>query len=65
MKKIINKLTIFLFLLTIFILPNSVFAYSDKLILGGENIGIEVRSKGVLVVGFYNVGDTSPEFWQV
>ena len=60
MKKIINKLTIFLFLLTIFILPNSVFAYSDKLILGGENIGIEVRSKGVLVVGFYNVGDTSP-----
>ena len=58
-KKILNKLSIFM-LLTFLSMPNAVFAYTDKVILGGENIGIEVNSKGVLVVGFYNVNNTSP-----
>lgn len=49
-----NKLHIFaLFLL--FILPLNVFAYSDYIIPGGSTVGIEVNSKGVLVVGFYKV----------
>lgn len=38
----------------ILLLPISVFAY-DKVIPGGETIGIEVHSNGVLVVGFYKV----------
>lgn len=39
------------------ILPLNVFAYSKNLIPGGETIGIEVHSDGVLVVGFYKVND--------
>lgn len=45
----------FLLLLTLF--PSIVFAYSNKIILGGENIGIKINSKNVLVVGFYKVED--------
>ena len=49
-----NKLQkVFLFLLII--MPFNVFAYSGKVIVGGNNIGIEVNSKGIIVVGFYNV----------
>jgi len=33
----------------------SIYAYSDYLIVGGENIGIELKSKGVMIVGFYKV----------
>ncbi len=51
-----KKLLILSFLLlTLF--PSIVFAYSDKVILGGENIGIKVHSKYVMVVGFYKVED--------
>ena len=46
-------------LLTLFlsiILPfTEVFAYSNRLYVGGENIGIEVKTKGVLVIGKYKV----------
>lgn len=35
-------------------IPN-VYAYSDKIVVGGENIGIHIESNGVLVVGFYKV----------
>lgn len=59
-KKIKNKLLIFLFTITIFSIPISCLAYSKKVILGGENIGININSKGVLVVGFYKVGNISP-----
>lgn len=38
-----------------FIIPINIFAYSNYIIPGGENIGIEVNSKGVLIVGFYKV----------
>lgn len=55
--KIKNKLlnSIILFLL---IIPLNVFAYSSYIIPGGETIGIEVNSKGVLVVGFYKVNNS-------
>lgn len=52
--KIKNKL-LNLFLLLLFILPLNVFAYSSYIIPGGETVGIEVNSKGVLIVGFYKV----------
>ena len=48
MKKII-------LLISLFIFPFNVFAYSNKVIVGGETIGIEVHSNGVYVVGFYPV----------
>lgn len=54
-----NKL-LHLFLFSLFIIPNIVFAYSNKVILGGDSIGIEVKSKNVVVVGFYKVGEKYP-----
>ena len=59
-KKIFNKLLIFIFLISIISVPNIVFAYTKKVILGGENIGIKVNSSGVLVVGFYSVAGKNP-----
>lgn len=49
-----KKLLVFSFLLLTFF-PSIVFAYSNEIILGGENIGIKVNSKYVMVVGFYEV----------
>lgn len=58
-KNFKNKLLLLL-LLTIVSIPVSINAYSNNVVLGGDNIGIEIRSRGVLVVGFYNVGKSSP-----
>lgn len=51
MRKKFKYLMIYLLLILI---PLYVYAI-DKVIPGGETIGIEVHSKGVLVVGFYKV----------
>ena len=53
-----------LIILLLLIFPINVFAYSNKVIVGGETIGIEVHSNGVYVVGFYpvngkNIGEES------
>ena len=45
-------------LLLILLVPNLVFAYSNNIILGGENIGISVNTKNVMIVGFYKVDDS-------
>ena len=50
-----NKLQIIIPLLILFIIPINIYAYSKYVVPGGETIGIEVNSKGVLVVGFYEV----------
>lgn len=57
-KKIKKPLSILL--LTIFIIPINIFAYSDYIIPGGENIGIEVKTNGVLVVGVYEIDGKFP-----
>ena len=49
-----KRLLIFLLFLYAFV-PYIVFAYSDKVILGGDNIGIRVNTKNVMIVGFYKV----------
>lgn len=36
---------------------NIVFAYSEEVIIGGQNIGIEVKTNGVLVIGYYKVNN--------
>ena len=48
----------FLSILLALCLPTITLAYSDYVIVGGENIGIELKSKGVSVVGFYKVNDS-------
>ena len=53
MRKKSKLLVLWAFLL--FIVPLNIFAYSNYIIPGGENVGIEVNSKGVLIVGFYKV----------
>jgi len=54
------KKTFVVGLLSLFIMPLSVLAYSEYVIPGGENIGIEIHAKGVMVVGLYKVNDTYP-----
>jgi len=56
-KKIKNKL---LFMLLLLIIPSITFAYSDYVIVGGDNVGIELKSSGVLIVGTYEVGGNNP-----
>lgn len=46
------------FLILLLISPLNVFAYSDYVIPGGENIGIQINSKGILIVGFYEVNNS-------
>lgn len=45
----------FKLLLLILFLPLNVLAYSDYIIPGGETLGIEIKSDGVLVIGFYQI----------
>ncbi len=54
------KKTIIMLLFTFIIIPTNAFAYSDQLIPGGENIGISLNSKGILIVGTYEVNNESP-----
>ena len=49
-----KKITSFLLLIYIFF-PISVFAYSDYLIASGKNIGIELKSNNIIIVGSYNI----------
>lgn len=44
-------------LLSLLIIPTNALAYSNKIIVGGQNIGIEVKTKGILVIGLYKVNN--------
>ncbi len=44
-----------LFILILFLFPLQIFAYSNKVIIGGDSIGIELTSNGIYVVGFYPI----------
>lgn len=52
-----KKKLLIIILALAFLFPISVCAYSDKIILGGDNIGISVNTKEILVVGFYKVNN--------
>ena len=41
--------------LILLIMPLNVLAYSNKIIAGGESIGIDIKSDGIMIVGFYRV----------
>lgn len=42
-------------LISLFILPFNVLAYSSYVIPGGETLGIEIKSDGIMVIGFYQI----------
>ncbi len=46
-----------LFLVVLMMVPVNIYAYSDYIIAGGQNIGIELNSNGVMVIGFYKVNN--------
>lgn len=48
MKKII--------LLLLCLFPYNVFAYSKYIIPGGETLGIDIKSDGIMIIGFYKIG---------
>ncbi len=52
MKKIFKRLLIGL---TLTSFPINVWAYSSRVILGGQNVGIRLNMDGILVVGFYKI----------
>ena len=60
MQKRKKTSSLLLLLLTLFIIPFNVFDYSDYIIAGGQNIGIELKSNGVLIVGTYKIGENDP-----
>ena len=49
-RKLLN-----IFFLLLLVIPINTYAYSSKVILGGQNVGIEVKTNGIMVVGFYKV----------
>lgn len=44
-------------LLSLFIIPINTLAYSDYIIAGGENIGISINAKGIIIVGTYKINN--------
>ena len=58
-KKTKNNILLTL-IFTLLIIPNYALAYSDYIVAGGENIGIELNSKGVIIVGTYEVNGINP-----
>lgn len=56
------KSFIAIFLVATFIMPQSLLAYSKYIVAGGENIGLSINNKGIIVAGFYKVGDKYPGY---
>ena len=54
MKKIV-------ILLCLLVFPLNVFAYSSEVILGGNTIGIDIKTNGVMIIGFYKVDGKYPK----
>ena len=60
MEKKRKLTTIILLLLMNIMIPLNVFAYSDYILAGGQNIGIQLNSNGILIVGTYEIGSKDP-----
>ncbi len=54
------KSFIAIFLIATFIMPQSILAYSKYIVAGGENIGLQINNNGIIVAGFYKVGNIYP-----
>lgn len=55
-------ITFLLLLLINVMMPFNVLAYSDYIIAGGQNVGIQVNSDGILIVGTYKIGNIDPAY---
>ena len=51
-----------LLLLTIYIIPKNVLAYSDYIIASGDTVGIKLNISGILVAGSYEIDGKNPSF---
>lgn len=51
---------VYKFFLILLLIPLKLYAYSDYIIASGENIGIKLDSKGVIIVGTYEVSGKNP-----
>ena len=60
MIKWLKKSIISMLLLLNLLFPLNVFAYSDYILAGGQNIGIELHSNGILIVGTYQINGIDP-----
>ena len=56
------KSFIAIFLVATFIMPQSLLAYSNYIVAGGENIGLSINNKGIIIAGFYKVEDKYPGY---
>lgn len=57
--KKIKNLTLLL-LLSIYIIPQSILAYSDYIVASGKTVGIKLNTNGIIVVGSYNINSHNP-----
>ena len=56
------KSFIAIFLVATFIMPQTLLAYSKYIVAGGENIGLTINNKGIIIAGFYKVKDKYPGY---
>lgn len=54
------KSFIAIFMIATFIMPLNALAYSKYIVAGGENIGLQINNDGIIIAGFYKVGDKYP-----
>ena len=47
----------YLVVLIALLFPLNVFGYSNYIIPGGNNIGIEIKNEGIIVIGFYKINN--------
>lgn len=58
--KNLKKHTLNLLLLTTFIIPQTIFAYSDYIIASGDTVGIRLNTDGILIAGSYEINGHNP-----
>ena len=53
--KFLKKQSLILILLTLFIIPNTISAYSDYIIASGKSVGMKLNTDGIIIVGSYDI----------
>lgn len=53
--KFLKKQSLNLFLLTLFIIPQTTKAYSDYIIASGRSVGMKLDTDGIIIVGSYEI----------
>lgn len=53
--KFLKKQTLNIFLLTLFIIPSYVSAYSNYIIASGKSVGIKLETDGIIIAGSYEI----------